>query len=143
VIAATTAIYDRLGAPAGASVSADVAAAKTQIAAIETDTQDIQSRLPAALSNGKMDSTNSDTVVLATVGTGSTTTSIVTSAFSPAGGVADQFKGRIVIFDNDTATAALRGQASDITASTNSATPVLTVTALTTAPSSGDVFSIV
>lgn len=41
--------FARLGAPAGASVSADVAAVKAQTAAIETDTQDIQSRLPAAL----------------------------------------------------------------------------------------------
>lgn len=48
--------YDRLGAPAGASVSADVAAVKTQTAAIETDTQDIQSRLPASLVSGRMDS---------------------------------------------------------------------------------------
>lgn len=48
--------YARLGAPAGASVSADIAAVKTQAAAIETDTQDIQSRLPAALVSGRMDS---------------------------------------------------------------------------------------
>jgi len=41
--------YARLGAPAGASTAADIAAVKTQTAAIETDTQDIQSRLPAAL----------------------------------------------------------------------------------------------
>lgn len=47
--------FDRLGAPAGASVSADVAAVKTQTAAIEVDTQDIQSRLPAALVSGRMD----------------------------------------------------------------------------------------
>lgn len=48
--------FVRLGAPAGASVSADVAAIKTQTAAIETDTQDIQARLPAALVSGRMDS---------------------------------------------------------------------------------------
>lgn len=41
--------FARLGAPAGASVSADIAAVKAQTAAIETDTQDIQNRLPAAL----------------------------------------------------------------------------------------------
>lgn len=41
--------FARLGAPAGASVSADIAAVKAQTAAIEADTQDIQSRLPAAL----------------------------------------------------------------------------------------------
>lgn len=48
--------YARIGAPAGASVSADVAAVKAQTAAIETDTQDIQGRLPAALVSGRMDS---------------------------------------------------------------------------------------
>lgn len=59
--------YARLGAPAGASVSADVAAVKVDTAAIlvdtgttlqaeldgiQADTEDIQSRLPAALNNG-------------------------------------------------------------------------------------------
>jgi hypothetical protein len=48
-------VYSRLGAPAGASMSADIAAVKTQTAAIETDTQDIQSRLPAALVGGRID----------------------------------------------------------------------------------------
>lgn len=46
---------DPLGAPAGASVSADIAAVKAQTAAIETDTQDIQARLPAALVSGRID----------------------------------------------------------------------------------------
>jgi hypothetical protein len=41
--------YARLGAPAGASVSADVAA-------VQSDTNDIQTRLPAALVSGRMDS---------------------------------------------------------------------------------------
>lgn len=40
--------FARLGAPAGASVSADVAA-------IQADTNDIQTRLPAALVSGRMD----------------------------------------------------------------------------------------
>lgn len=71
-----------------------------------------------------------------------TTTSIPTSACAPAGAVADQFKGRIITFDADTTTTALRGQATDITASSNAATPTFTVTALTTAPVSGDTFSI-
>ena len=77
-----------------------------------------------------------------TVGNASSTTSIVTSAFTPSGAAADQFKGRIVTFDATTATAALQGQATDITASSNAATPTLTVTALTTAPASGDTFSV-
>lgn len=37
--------YARLGAPAGASVSADVAAIKSQTAAIEADTQDLQTQI--------------------------------------------------------------------------------------------------
>jgi hypothetical protein len=48
--------FGRLGAPAGASVSADIAAVKADTANIETDTQDIQSRIPAALVGGRMDS---------------------------------------------------------------------------------------
>jgi hypothetical protein len=47
--------FARVGAPVGASISADVAAVKTQTAAIETDTQDIQARIPAALVSGRID----------------------------------------------------------------------------------------
>lgn len=78
-----------------------------------------------------------------TAGSSASTTSIPTSAFSPAGAVADQFKNLTVLFDADTATTALRGQAATITASTNAATPTLTVSALTTAPASGDTFSVI
>jgi len=77
-----------------------------------------------------------------TVTAGASTTSIPTSAMSPATAVADQLKGRIVTFDADTTTANLRSQSTDITASSASATPTLTVTALTTAPVAGDLFSI-
>lgn len=79
-------------------------------------------------------------IVIGTVGSGSTTTSIVTSALSPSVTVADQLKGKIVTFSMDTTTAALRGQSTDITASTSGG--VLSVTALTTAASSGDVFCV-
>ena len=79
-------------------------------------------------------------VTAGTVGSASTTTSIVTSSLSPAATVADQFKGKIVTFASDTTTAALRGQSTDITASTSGGT--LTVSALTTAPASGDIFTI-
>lgn len=48
--------FARLGAPAGASVSADVAAVKAETATILADTNDIQTRLPAALVSGRMDS---------------------------------------------------------------------------------------
>ncbi len=75
------------------------------------------------------------------VGSSSSTTSIVTSSLNPAAAVTDQFKGRIVIFDQDTATANLRGQIAEITASTSGG--VLTVSALSDAPVSGDTFTIV
>lgn len=88
------------------------------------------------------DKRGSRTVVRGTVASGSTT-SITASALSPSGAAADQFKGRIIIFDNDTATAALRGQATDITANTGVALPQFTVSALSDAPASGDTFSIV
>ena len=80
-------------------------------------------------------------IVRGTADTGATTTSIPTSTLDPAAAVADQFKGRIVLFDRDTTTAALRGQGTDITASTAGGT--LTVSQLTTAPASGDTFVIV
>lgn len=177
------ALASTLGTPAGADMSADIAAVKTDtaailvdtadiqpkigtpatnlsadIAAVQTDTNDIQTRLPAALVGGRMDSnvgavgSNADVpthlknavlgTCYGTVTTGATTTSIPTSALTPAGSATDQFKGRILVFDKNTTTAALRGQATDITASTASATPTFTVTALTTAPASGDTFSI-
>lgn len=79
--------------------------------------------------------------VAGTVGASATTTSIPTSSLSPAAAVTDQFKGRVLIFDDDTATTQLRGQATDITASTSGGT--LTVTALTNTPASGDTFRIV
>jgi hypothetical protein len=77
-----------------------------------------------------------------TIGAASTTTNIVTSACDPAGVVVDQFKGRILIFDDTTTTAELRGQATDILSNTDDAAPVLTVTALTTAPVSTDTATI-
>ncbi len=78
-----------------------------------------------------------------TVTTGGSTTSVPTSAFAPAGAVANQFAGRVMIFDAGTATTALRGQATLISASSNASTPTFTVGALTTAPASGDTFSVV
>lgn len=71
-----------------------------------------------------------------TIGAASTTTNIVTSAMDPAAAAIDQFKGLVLKFDKDTTTANLRGQGTEITG--NTAPGVLTVTALTTAPVSGD-----
>ncbi len=50
-------IYARIGAPAGASVSADIAAVKVDTAAILVDTgTTLDGRIPAALVGGKMES---------------------------------------------------------------------------------------
>ncbi len=84
------------------------------------------------------------TIIGGTVTTGASTTSIPTSQFGIAAGSADQFKGRLIIFARFTTTAALRGQVAEITASTNSATPTLTVSpALTATPASGDTFIVI
>jgi len=85
----------------------------------------------------------SRTVIRGTAGGTPTTTTLTPSALSPSGVAADQFKGRILIFDNDTTTTALRGQATDITANSAAGLPEFTFTALTNAPVSGDKFSIV
>ena len=50
IIAATTSLSGLIGTPAGASLSADVAA-------VQSDTNDIQGRLPAALISGRIDAT--------------------------------------------------------------------------------------
>jgi hypothetical protein len=83
-----------------------------------------------------------------TVTSGGSTTSVPTSALTLAGSaatgvVADQFKGRTVLFDGDTTTAGLRGASATISASSASNTPTLTVGALPATPASGDAFSIV
>ena len=80
-----------------------------------------------------------------TVNTGSSTTSVTTSAMTPAtsASVANQFAGRVVLFDYNTTTVALRGQAATISASSASATPTLTVSTLTATPASGDTFSVI
>ena len=132
-------------------------AIKGDTAAILVDTgTTLDGRIPAALVGGRMDSNASAIdgnaaaaanlkqstlgIVTAVVGAASTITSIVTSSMSPAAAVTDQFKGRIVTFAEDTTTVNLRGQSTDITG--NTALGVLTVTALTTAPVSGDTFSV-
>ena len=79
-------------------------------------------------------------IVVGTVGSSSTTTSIVTSALDPSAIATDQFIGRIVTFDKNTPTTQLRGQATDITGSSSGG--VLTVSALSTAPALGDTFVI-
>lgn len=92
-----------------------------------------------------VDLRGSRTVCRGTVGNSTTpsTTQFTPSALTPAGASVDQFKGRIIVFDIATSTAALRGVATDITASTSAALPLLTYSTLPAAPASGDTFSIV
>jgi hypothetical protein len=155
--------YARLGAPAGASVSADIAAVKsdtgttlTDAAAIVAQTNklaftvanQVDANVLSINSNGtaaaNVEHTN-QALCRGTVGSASTTTSVICSAIaSPASaGASGQFAGRIILFDADTTTTNLQGQATNITGNTTGATPTFTVTALTTAPVSGDKFSIV
>lgn len=74
----------------------------------------------------------------------SPTTTTLSASVDIVPTVADQFKGRILAFAADTTTAALRGQFTDITASTapGSGNAGLTFTALTNAPATGDTFVI-
>lgn len=125
---------------------------------VDTEITDIQNRLPATLSSGRMrvdvEAINATTdpavrlsksaavIYRGTVTTTSTTTSVVCSSLDPGSATNDQFKGRIMIFDQSTSSANLKGQATDITAF-NNGTLTFTVTALTHAPASGDTFVIV
>lgn len=142
--------FVRLGAPVGTNISVD-------IAGIQSDTDNMQTRLPTVLVGGRMDSNMSAinnnnaaavildrsarTIVRGTISAASTTTVLVTSSLDPAATAIDQFKTRVLIFDKDTTTANLRGQVRDIT--TNTALGVVTTTAFTDAPVSGDTFVIV
>jgi hypothetical protein len=69
-----------------------------------------------------------------------TNTTFTASTLLPAASVTDQYKGQILAFDKNTTTAALRGQKTDITASTSGG--AFTFTGLTTMPQSGDTFTI-
>jgi len=75
-------------------------------------------------------------------GTASGTPSTTTMVSNIGVTVNDQFVGRTIIFKNDTSTAALQNQATNITSCT-AASDTLTFTALTSAPASGDTFVIV
>lgn len=125
---------------------------------IDTEIADIQARLPAALTAGghmkadalavsgstgaadKMEAL-ARTIVEGVCDTGGTTTAIVASSLTPASTVNDQFNGLLIKFADNTTTAALRGQGTRITDFVH-ATQTFTVDALTTAPATGDVFTV-
>jgi hypothetical protein len=106
----------------------------------EVDVEDINGNATAAQNVSKAN----QAIGRGTCAAGGSTTSVTTSAWSPGGSgvVSGQFIGRTIIFDANTTTAALQGQATNIAANTSGATPTFTVTALTTAPSSGDTFGV-
>lgn len=107
-------IETTLGTPAGASVSAD-------IAAVQADTNNIQTRIPSAL-----------IAVDVTFSAGGSTTTAVLNLVdgSTASSTNDVYNGRVLVF---TAPAALKYQATDITDYVGS-TKTATITAVTSAP---------
>lgn len=127
-------------------------------ATVHSDLDDIQARLPAALTaggnmkgdtlaiSGSTDAADNleesaECIAKVTCAALGTTTSVIASSITPASAVNDQLNGRVLLFKNDTTTAALRSQATLISAF-NHATQTLTVVALTTAPVSGDLATI-
>ena len=80
-----------------------------------------------------------ESIVQGTISADAQTTTAIVSDISITAN--DQFNGRIITFRKDTTTVNLRGQQTDITSST-AATNTFTITALTNAPQSGDVFEI-
>ena len=118
---------------------------------IETDTQDIQSRLPASLIGGRMDvdveAINNDTLAADNLGSsalgiitgqceGTPTTTVIQTDLAEA--TDDHFIGRVIVLTSG----AGAQQATDITDYVG-ATGTLTVTLLTTAPVATDTFVIV
>lgn len=82
------------------------------------------------------------------VGSGSTTANVVASSVAVGATTslsADAWKGRVIIFNSDTTTAALRGQAAVIVSHTSGSTPTFTLAtgAWTTAPLTTDTFTVV
>jgi hypothetical protein len=185
-------IQTKIGTPAGASVSADIAAVKAETASIlddtdliddatsglakiatdaaailvdtgttlqgeldgiQADTEDIQARLPAALTAGgnikadmlavSGDTTAADrlealmdgTMVAQVNDAGASTTAFIADGFTEA--TNDHFIGRLITFISG----ALSGQQTAITDYVG-ATQTFTVTALTEAPANGDFFVI-
>lgn len=144
--------FARLGAPAGASVSADIAAVQTTADATEVDTQNIQGRLPTALSSGRMksdmeaisgDATAADNLAESAtaivVGAATAATLSTTQMSTNLSEATDEhYTGAAIVWT----TGALLGQRTDITAY-NGTTKTLTFTAVTEAPSNGDAFVLI
>lgn len=122
----------------------------TQLSSIQSDTDNIQTRIPAALTAGgnmKSDalalngsttaasnlSSSAQVLYIGTVDGATTTTTLIDSSLTQS--ATDFWKGRIIIF----LSGSLKYQATDITAF-DPATDKLTFTALTAAPSAADTY---
>jgi hypothetical protein len=125
----------------------------TSIAAIQSDTDDIQTRLPAALVGGRMDSNMSaiDNDNTAAVNLKLSTLQVISGSVETGGGPTttvfqtdlaetqdDIYIGRIIIFTSGAA----KDEATDITDYTGS-TGTITCTALANAPANTDTFIII
>ena len=134
----------KLGAPAGANMSADIAALKTVADAIDILTKaagdgDLAAMKTAIdLIKGVTDAQDK-VVISGTAQTGILSTTQMTTDLTIT--VTDQLNDRVLTFDKDTTTTALRGQQTDIIAAV-AAGGLLTMAALTTAPAAGDLFKI-
>ena len=112
------------------------------VSGVGTDVNIVQIRGSATAARMLEEGTRGN--VFGTIGSGSSSTSLVTSSVTPtpSASIPNQNVGRQLTFREDTITVALRGQATDITAATAATIPVYTVTQLTAAPVSGDNFVI-
>lgn len=125
---------------------------QAELDGIQADTEDIQTRLPAALSSGNMKSdalaiststdaadkleASAETMIIGAAEAGTLSATVMTSDLAEA--TNEHYNGRIVIWTSGV----LIGQASDITAYLGS-TGQLTYTAVTEAPTAADTFIIV
>jgi hypothetical protein len=148
-VATELANYD---APTFAELDARTDAIDAAIAAVQADTNDLQTRLPATLVDGRMDSNvgainnivaaaqrlalSAGTIVSGAAVTGVLSTTKMTTDLTEA--TDDHYIGRVIIWTSGV----LINQATNIT-DYNGATKELTFSATTEAPSNGDTFIIV
>jgi hypothetical protein len=165
ILTDTADIQPKLGTPA-TDISADIAAVKVDtgtidtttssissaVSDVETDTQDIQSRIPVALVTGRMDSNisaiddsnesaldlaaSAKTIVRGTAVTGTLSDTQMTTNLTEL--TDDHYIGRIIIWT----AGSLKDQATDIT-DYEGVNGLLTFTTVTDIPSNNDTFVIV
>ncbi len=146
----SAALASTIGTPADTDIATDIANVQSTATAIEADTQNIQSRLPAALSSGNMKSdmlavsTSTEAAdkleahaletlpVTFTTSGGGTTTAILNQVDgSGASATDDVYIGRILLFNSGT----LDHQVAEIT-DYDGTSKAATISAITTAPTS-------